>query len=192
MDSSVSVIIAAAGSSIRMGTPKALLKHHSGTSFARYLLNCFGLYGCKPVTLVAHAEIDIPEIRQGSHQMVVNRQSELGRSYSIQLGLQNVPAGSACFIHNVDNPFLSPELLDELVKNLNPDAYTVPVYHGTGGHPVLLGERVVKHLQSLERLTDFRELLGKFNRIEVPWPDESPLLNINTPEDYQRYHLNMI
>ncbi|MEI6435931.1 MAG: NTP transferase domain-containing protein [Bacteroidota bacterium] len=187
MRKSVSAIITAAGSSGRMGSAKALLRHASGSSFARYLLNCFGLYGCNPVILVVSEELDVPELRSGSHQLAVNHHPELGRSHSIHIGLQYVPEGSACFIHNVDNPFLSPELLDELIRKSHPDSYTVPVYQKHGGHPILPGSGVVDFMRNLDQITDFRELLNGFTRIEIPWRDKQILWNVNTPEDYENY-----
>lgn len=183
----ISVIIAAAGSSTRMGKPKALLTHHSGAGFARHLLDGYGNYGCNPIILVASPELNLPEWKKLAHHMVINHQPELGRSHSIFLGLQHVPANSACFIHNVDNPFLSAELLSNLVQNLKMDGYIVPVHQGRGGHPVLLGGGMVNFLKSEERLTDFRELLHAFKRVETTWPDDGVLWNINTPDDYSKY-----
>jgi molybdenum cofactor cytidylyltransferase len=187
----VSVIIAAAGSSTRMGQHKALLTHNSGVSFARHLLDTYKKHGCGPVILVVGPDLDQTSLMPGSHQLVENHQPEQGRSHSIFLGLQLVPSGSACFIQNVDNPFLSEELLDSLVENMMHDGYNVPVHQGRGGHPILLGRDVVASMKSKERLTDFRELLQKFKRVETTWPDAGVLWNINLPEDYSKYLFTM-
>jgi CTP:molybdopterin cytidylyltransferase MocA len=183
----IAAIILAAGSSNRMGTPKALLRHASGTSFARYLLNCFGLYGCSPVILVVAAGNDFPELHMGSHILVVNQNPEKGRSHSIHLGIQYIPPGFACFIHNVDNPFLSPELLDELVSRFAPGQYTVPVFQGRGGHPVLLGRCIVDVLKKSDPSVDFRETLNDFARVEAPFNSGQILININTQQDFTQY-----
>ncbi len=188
----ISVIIPAAGSSARMGKPKALLTHNSGVSFARHLLDTYKKHGCGPVILVIRPDLDQKSLMQGPHHLVDNHQPELGRSHSIFLGLEHVPAGAACFIHNVDNPFFSPELLENLENNLREDGYAVPVHQGRGGHPILLGGKVVNSLKSAERLTDFREILKAFKRVETTWPDDRILWNINTPVDYSKYLLATI
>ena len=117
----------------------------------------------------------------------MNRNLENGRSWSIHLGLQQVLPGAACFIQNIDNPFLGKLLLEKLLSAVPADGYSVPVYKGRGGHPMLLGSGVADTLRRWSGLTDFREELRRFNRIEVPYPDERILWNINTPEDYKEF-----
>ncbi len=58
---------------------------------------------------------------------------------------------------------------------------------GKGGHPVLLGSGVVDIIRALDEGVDFRDVLKRFPRIEVPWPGEGILWNINTPGDYERF-----
>ena len=112
---------------------------------------------------------------------------EKGRSHSIHLGLQEVPPGSACFIHNIDNPFPAVSLLRLLLKSLPHKGYAVPVFQGRGGHPVLLGPGMADLLRIQSELTDFRQILRGFDRVEVPSPDDQILWNINTPEEYRKF-----
>lgn len=182
----VAALIPAAGLSGRMGIPKALLRHGCGSSFARYLLNCYGIFGCDPVVLVINHQLIESELTSGKHLTILNPTPETGRTQSIRLGLHSVPSGTPCFVHNVDNPYLTPELLDAMLAVITPDHYIVPVFAGKGGHPLLLGSAVADAIRNSEETSDFRSLLLYWKRKEVVWQDERVLLNINTPEEYRR------
>ena len=186
----VAAIITAAGNASRMGVPKAGLKHKSGHSFAKFLLTSYLEFGCGPVILIVNPAFNPTEFETGMQKVIVNEHPEQGRSHSIHLGISQVPAGFACFIHNVDNPYLEPGLFSGLMENLQPASYTVPVFNGRGGHPVLLGSLVVAALAKLGKIENFRLALKDFPRNEFLHHDERILLNINTPEDYQIYLKN--
>ncbi len=170
-----------------MGTDKALLRAGHGLTFAGHLLNCFVAYGCNPVVLVVNEQFDPTPFLAEKPEIVVNHHLEKGRSWSILLGLKKVPPGRACFIQNIDNPFLEPELLDLLAASVTYDGYAVPVNQGHGGHPILLGNKVVDFLRQHHDLPDFRQVLHRFTRTEVPFPDDRILWNINTPDDYKEF-----
>ncbi len=180
-------IIAAAGDSTRMGTPKALLRHSSGSNFAGFLVNSYKLFGCAPVVLVVNPQLELPEIQSDCFELIVNPQPSRGRSYTIMLGLHKVPEGSPCFIHNVDNPFMEHELHDAMIGKSAPDNYVVPVFNGHGGHPILLGSSIADILRNRNDISDFRQVLHDFHRVEIPYDDKRILLNINSPEDYDQY-----
>jgi molybdenum cofactor cytidylyltransferase len=118
---------------------------------------------------------------------VVNKDVGRGRSWSIKLGINRVPGGSGCFIQNIDNPFADKALLATMHSTLKADGYVVPVFSGKRGHPVLLGSRVVDSIRSREEEFDFRDVLKRFTRIEVPFEGEGILWNINTPGEYERF-----
>ncbi len=183
----VSAIIPAAGNSGRMGTQKTLLSFGNGTNFTGYLVNFLRDYGCNPIILIVNELFNPETLPAGDQITVVNHQLEKGRRWSIHLGLKQVPESSACFIQNIDNPFLEHTLLDELLRSGIPDGYAVPVCHGHGGHPVLLGKNVVDFFRRNPDVTDFRKALQCFTRIEIPYPDERILWNINTPDDYKEF-----
>jgi len=183
----VSVIIPAAGNSGRMGSDKALLTFPAGLNFADHLGTAYRTFGAESVVLVINGDLDRSRVDQGLFVCVINEHVEKGRSYSIRLGIEKISAGQACFIHNVDNPFADPFLFDVLLAALIPDGYVVPVCDGRGGHPVLLGGIMVEYLRKSEVPADFRMVLQKFRRKEIPFKDERILWNINTPADYELF-----
>jgi molybdenum cofactor cytidylyltransferase len=183
----VSAILLAAGNSGRMGSDKAQLQAGNGFSFAGKLVKGFTEFGVHPLVMVVNKNIDLSELYPTQIVITLNEHLEKGRSWSILLGMKNVPGDCPCFLQNIDNPYIENELMDMLLDAVRPDCYVVPVYEGRGGHPVLLGEQIVNYLKNLNDLTDFREVLKQFIRVEIPFPDERILWNINTPDDYTRF-----
>ncbi len=182
-----SAIIPAAGNSRRMGQHKALLEYLPGQTFAEYLTSFYSSFGCNRVILILNPETHRYQFSDLPCNIVINRHTDRGRSFSIELGLAGIHDGHLCFIHNIDNPCIDKTLLDLLLRNIAPDSFVVPVYEGRGGHPVLLGEEVVDYLKGLEKLEDFRNELKRFRRIEVEYPDERICWNINTEENYMKF-----
>jgi len=183
----VSAIILAAGNSGRMGSDKAQLPAGNGFSFAGKLVKGFSEFGVHPIVVVVNKNIDLSELNPLQIITTLNEHLEKGRSWSILLGMKDVPGDCSCFLQNIDNPYIENELLDLLLDSVKPDSYAVPVYQGRGGHPVLLGGQIVNYLKNLNDLPDFKEVLKLYKRIETPYYNERILLNINTPEDYDRF-----
>ncbi|MCX6247234.1 MAG: NTP transferase domain-containing protein [Bacteroidetes bacterium] len=184
---SVSAIIPAAGNSGRMGTDKALLGFPGGINFANHLVNCYRRFAADPIVLVVNSQLDLSRLQAGPCLLVVNEHVERGRSWSIKIAIGKVPSGYSCFIQNVDNPFSEIALLEKLNSSLKDEAYMIPVCKGKGGHPVLLGSRIVDFIREMKDDTDFMDVLCQFERIEIPWPGEGILWNINTPAEYEQF-----
>lgn len=182
-----SAIILAAGNSGRMGSDKAMLKYNNGQTFANHLVKSYSEFGVQPVVLIVNESRIQPNMDNCALIRVTNKHVEYGRSHSIFLGIQKIPKGCSCFIQNIDNPFIEPYLLEQMIALAESDGFVLPVWNGMGGHPVLLGHNVVKYIQGMNTLPDFREVLKEFKRIALPFPDERILWNINTPGDYARF-----
>jgi molybdenum cofactor cytidylyltransferase len=182
-----SVIIPAAGASSRMGSPKPKLRLQNGNTFAGYLLKVYAEFGADPVVIIVNKESDLKGCDNGTAIVVENNHVDLGRSYSIKLGLMKTGNNRKCFIQNIDNPYFDKSLLTLLLGNIQEDSYLIPVFNGKGGHPVLLGEKIIADLKGKDPFGDFREVLSCYKRIEIPWSDPGILLNINSPSDYRKY-----
>ncbi|MFZ4520274.1 MAG: nucleotidyltransferase family protein [Bacteroidales bacterium] len=183
----ISALILAAGHSERMGRDKASLPYGNGLTFAGQLIAAYAQAGCHPVTMVVNERFDSTIHDLSKVRFILNNQVERGRSFSIWLGLQNIPAGRPCFIQNIDNPFAEAALLRKMSDMLKPDLVVVPVYDGAGGHPILLGSKVVDELRKKSDIPNLKEALKEFERIEVISSDDRIHLNINTPESYRKF-----
>ncbi|NVO21133.1 MAG: NTP transferase domain-containing protein [Bacteroidetes bacterium] len=185
-----SVIILAAGNSERMGRDKASLAYDDRLTFAAYLIKTYLKAEPDSLYLILN-EKNIQFFDQHPNvETIKNHNLEKGRSHSLKLGIERVPEGNACFIQNVDNPFVNIELISSMLMLLNPWSYIVPVFEGKSGHPLLIGSTIVEYLKSLSEPGDIRILLKKFDKISLDWPDKEVLLNINTPADYSNFRLN--
>ncbi len=181
------IIIPAAGNSSRMGSEKASMDHREGLTFAGYLVSEYSRLGIDPVILVVNRSFDLSSLKGVPVRFVINDHVHLGRSHSVRLGIHKVPEGHSCLIQNVDNPFVDNRLLEGMISLAKPDHYIVPVCHGHGGHPILLGSSIVDHLRNMDVPEDFKGVLDKFSRAEFVFPDEKILLNVNTPADYEAF-----
>jgi len=183
----ISAVIPAAGLSQRMGSAKTTLTTEKKLTFAGHLVDVFTAFGCNPVIMVVNEEFNPATCPTGDAIIVLNRRLDKGRSWSILLGLKRVPEYHACFIQNVDNPFLELSLLEVLAGAVTGNSHVMPIFQGHGGHPLLLGSEVVDHLRNMDELPDFRQELKSFAGYKIPYHDERILLNINTPADYRAY-----
>jgi len=186
-DGKTAVLILAAGNSLRMGRDKASLPFGKGQTFAEHLILSYSGSGFSPIIMVVNKKTDISLPVPVKVHFVLNEHVEWGRSWSVRLGLQNIPPGHACFIQNVDSPFTDPALLKQMQLALKPGFYVVPVFEGKGGHPVLLGGRVVNELRKKDEIPNLREALEEYTRVEVPSGDIRIHLNINTPAEYRDF-----
>src|ERR1035437_3004531 len=107
----VGALILAAGSSIRMGTPKAFLPFDENTTFLGKISSTYLKWGCNEIVVVINKAL-AKKVRFTGEQaktvtFVVNDHLEFERFYSVKLGLQKMTKSDFCFIQNVDNPFLT-------------------------------------------------------------------------------------
>lgn len=181
------VIITAAGVSRRMGTDKAALLRPDGKTFTSYLVELYLPMGADPLVLVVNETSSVSNTCNGNLSIVINHSPEKGRGHSIELGVKQLPAGLPCFIQSIDNQHVNEDLLRKMLSVIDADSYCVPVFRGKGGHPVLLGAKVLDYIRSNGVAPDLKDLLLRFKRIEIPCHSDDILLNINTPEDYNSF-----
>ncbi len=187
MEGSVAALILSAGNSSRMGREKASLHYGNGLTFAGQLIKIYAEFGCQPLAMVVNEGYSQATADVGRVHYILNRYVDRGRSYSIWLGLQSIPPGLPCFIQNIDNPFADQSLLLQMYERLIPEGYVVPEFNGKGGHPVLLGSKVVDHMRKMDDIGNLRDVLRDFSRTGIPSADDRILWNINTPGDYSAF-----
>lgn len=187
------VIILAAGLSERMGGMKPFLKWDSETSFLEKIISEYLSYGTTQITVVMNNagsrlffEDDIRACVKKN--IVINKYPEKGRFGSLKAGFAKLICSGPCFIQNVDNPFVTAELLSQMAKLIRPGTYVSPVFEGKGGHPLLIGDIIVRELMRIDDYNyNIKETLKKYKRTELETRDSRILANINTAEDYADY-----
>jgi CTP:molybdopterin cytidylyltransferase MocA len=188
MDGSFAAILLSAGLSERMGTAKALLRWNSSLSFIEKLINEFEGAGCSEIICVINTEIkssidalSIPD----KVKFVVNDFPEKGRFYSVRTGLSTLTDAGFCFIHNVDNPFITKDIITQIYACKDHEKWVSPIHQNHSGHPVLIPKKIIRHILEQEYPnTTLRDCLISFPKITVNIHNDAILRNINTPEDY--------
>jgi molybdenum cofactor cytidylyltransferase len=187
-----SALILAAGKSERMGVSKLFLKHRNGITFIEHLVNEYQKFGCNQIVVVVNPNNDA-EIRSNYSQLLnhveiaINPNPELGRFRSVKIGLNALKKSSYVFIHNIDNPCCEALIINVLQDNIIGFDYVVPTFKGKGGHPILFSPSVYKGIELEKDDRILSEYLSRFNGKRVEVNRENILMNINTPDEYDRF-----
>lgn len=188
----VGALILAAGVSERMKTPKALLVYHDMTTFIEKIAVTYLDWGCKKVVVVVNKMIegDVRRIIKpfSNISLIVNDCLDYGRFYSLKTGLAEFSNTDWCFVQNVDNPFITGEILTMIYHKRHPDENVVPVYKEKGGHPFLLPSSLIKEVRNvIENPVNLKDVLRSMPTRKVEIADENILININTTDIYASY-----
>jgi molybdenum cofactor cytidylyltransferase len=187
-------IVLAAGSSSRMGRPKALLPIGSGcfvTRVCRTLLDG----GVDDLVIVAGPEIEAVTdavVRAGLPARVIeNRHREDGQLSSLLAGLAvaDRPGTDAVLVHLVDVPLVRADTVSAVLEAFARSGAPIvrPVAGGRHGHPVLFARRVFDDLRRADPASGARAVVrahaGEVRDVRVD--DEGACRDIDTPGDYE-------
>src|SRR5256885_4405870 len=194
----VVAVVLAAGSSTRMGRPKALLEFDGPVCLDLVLGACAeaALAGAVVVTAPDGEAVRARAAAAGLPALLaVNDQPERGMLSSLQAGLRHLPAGTdAFFIYPVDFP-LSParelaRLVDAWAGRGPPAAARIflPSFARRRGHPVLLDPALAPELLALGEGVSARDELAAHAAAiaHVDAADDRVLMDMDTPDDYRR------
>jgi molybdenum cofactor cytidylyltransferase len=195
----VAGIILAAGGSTRFGQPKQLLDWR-GQPFVRAVARVALEAGLAPVVVVTGANAEQIEVAVKGLNVTVmrNEEWESGQGSSIREGiLALTPApspkmgeglvGAAIFLL-ADQPQITPSVLRALVEEHAEGLYPVvaPMVMDRRANPVLFDRVTFRDLLLLEGDVGGRAIFHKHRVEYLPWHDERLLLDVDTPEMYQR------
>ncbi len=186
----VAGILLAAGGASRFGSPKQLLSYQ-GMPLVRRLARVALASGLWPLLVVSGAYT--PEIRQALEGLAVdllhNPDWQAGQSTSVKVGVNALPSEAGAVIFFLaDQPFVDESLVLALVeahaRSLAP--IVAPMVDGRRSNPVLFDRRTWEDFASLTGDLGGRALFSRYPVAWVPWHDPRLLLDVDTPEDYQR------
>jgi molybdenum cofactor cytidylyltransferase len=190
----IAALIAAAGKSSRMGTPKALLPLEN-TTFVEHIATC--LLGAG----IARILVSLPECKTQAQliqsqllnlpvQFIRNRYTRRELLGSAQSALADTDADfSALMIIPVDMPFVSTPLISRFVEAHQASGIFCATHDGQPGHPVMFTHHFFSEIMGLDTRDSLRTIMIKHPSRIVPIETDDPrlLLNINTREDYERF-----
>lgn len=188
-------VLLAAGTSMRMGQLKQLLDWR-GRPLVRYVAE--QALTSKIAALVVVVGAGATAVRaalnglDGPVQTVENPDYVSGQASSLRAGLGALPANTrAAVILLVDQPLISPELINQLIAayEAQPDMLAVvPHYQGQRGNPVLLSSEAFAELRMLSGDVGARKLLDQYadRVVHLEVDDPAVVTDMDTPEAYER------
>lgn len=188
-------IVAAAGRSTRMGSPKQLLPWQDTTVLGAVVCK-LAAAGAQPVIcVVGHRREEMIRALAGTPAIVVDNpdylQGEMLSSY--QAGLHHLRDASAAyagaFLALGDQPHIPIAVLAAMVAQAaqTPDQLIIPRYGERRGHPIYLPARLWPELLALGAHETLRTLVVRHAAtiVYVPVETDAILRDIDTRGDYQ-------
>jgi molybdenum cofactor cytidylyltransferase len=192
MHNQVAAIILAAGRAARMGRPKQLLDW-GGRALVRVAAEHALAAPLDQVLVVAGAaRDDVAAALAGLPLRIVdNPDYAVGQSTSLRAGIAALgPEVAAALVMLGDQPFVTPVILGRIIAEWRSTgaAIVAPVYAGQRGNPVLFARALFPELLAISGDQGARGVLAADpSRIRpVPFDDDRPRADIDTPEDYAR------
>jgi molybdenum cofactor cytidylyltransferase len=183
-------IILAGGGASRFGQPK-ILATWRGKALVRHAAEAALAGGLDPVVVVLGAVRD--PARQALEGLPVtfveNAEWQAGQSTSLRKGLQSLPArcGAAVFLLG-DQPTVTKDVIQALVSRHQQTLTPViaPRVMGRRANPALFDRDTFPDLLRLEGDTGGRAIFNWYPVAYLDWEDAGLLLDVDTPEDYQK------
>lgn len=186
----ISCIIMASGHSKRMGKNKLFLEFNNKKIF-EYTLDLVKKVNFKEVILVSSYNEILKYGENLGFKGVKNLNSEIGKSSSIHLGVNEVSENLPMMFFVCDQPLLSLDTVNKLIDAYNKNnLITYPVINNRRGAPVIFPPEMKEELLSLKNDQGGMLLVKDKNRNEVPIENEEDLVDIDTEEDYENLKEN--
>lgn len=182
-------IILAAGEARRMGYPKALIEHEGGRSFLQSLASTFGKAGCSVIGVIGKEAGAVRDQHPAIH-LVENEQWQDSLLGSVKTGLEAAfeEGADVVLLHPVDMPALRASTLKSLIKAMGDSVEIIrPEFESAPGFPIILSRAAAERIR--DRDSGETTLEGAIKAMQVrriPVKDPGVVVNINTPETYER------
>ncbi len=190
----VAGIVLAAGGAKRFGRPKQVLEWE-GKPLVRHAVESALRAGLRPLIVVTGWAHDAVETALSDLEVsfAFNSHWESGQASSVRRGIEALraldPAVGAAIFLLADQPGVSTLLLRALVErhaaHLPP--IVAPLVGERRANPVLFDRSTFDDLLRLEGDQGGRALFARYPLSYLPWHDERLLIEIDTPEDLERW-----
>ncbi len=189
-DGTIGIVMLAAGASIRMGTPKQLLKIE-GTSLIRRAAEHALDSACRPVVAVlgANADLIAPELNGLAIEVAVNHDWKMGISSSIRCGLKTLLAASSeiqgVILFLADQPNVTGTSLRKLTTahGQSVSELLAASYSGHLGTPALFSRFYFDELLQIEGQGGAKNLLERYATQVLPIDFPEAAFDLDTPQD---------
>ncbi len=171
-----------------MGSPKPLLQWQ-GATLIEYQIAQLREAGVGDVIAVLghRAEDVLPLATAAGARCVVNESYREGRASSLRAGAAAAEGAETIVVVAVDQP--RPAAVTRRLLAEHTAGITVPAHGGRRGHPVVLAGTLLPELREVAEATQgLRAVIERHAAEvrEVPFDSATVLLDLNTPDDYER------
>lgn len=183
----ITAIIMAAGLSKRMGENKLLLKL-KGKEVYQIILDEVSKIDFDQVIVVSSYEEILNKAKEMGFEGVKNDNSEVGKSETIKLGVDNAADGNALMFFVADQVLLKEKTIKKIIEAFekNPELIAYPVSQKRRGAPVIFPSRLRQELGDLNGDEGGVVLINDENKNPVAITDETELWDIDTKETYEK------
>ena len=189
----IAATVISAGTSSRMGFPKALLEFH-GRTFLETILDAMRAAGVQRRVVVLGPDADkiLKNIDLRDVTVLSTERLEAGPIGSIRAAIREVQAHpvDGLLVWPVDMPQVTIATVETLLERfLNSDrVIAVPEFDGTRGHPVIFGRATFQELLEAPDEEGARSVVRADSGrvVTVPVSDPGVVEDLNTPSEYQR------
>ncbi|THU31625.1 nucleotidyltransferase family protein [Niastella caeni] len=191
------IVILAAGASTRLGRPKQLLPWQGKTLLQHAVKTALTITTHPVVVTGSNADQLVAALNPTQVQIVYNPAWEEGIASSIRCGLQallnRTPTPEQVIFMVCDQPFVSPDLLLDLINEQQKSGKTIvaSAYGGTLGIPALFEKAMFPQLIDLQGDTGARKIMQQHpeHTTSVPFPQGD--FDIDTVAEYEEL-INML
>ena len=184
----VAAILLAAGESRRMGSPKPLLEWQGATLIEYQIAQLREAGVTDVIAVLGHRSQDIlPLVTAAGARGIINETYREGRASSLRAGAAAAETAQTLVVISVDQPRPAAVTLRLLARHTS--GITVPSHGGRRGHPVILDGTLLPELRDVDEATQgLRAILARHatDVHELPFDSADVLLDLNTPDEYQR------
>lgn len=186
----VALVLLAAGSSSRMGTPKQLLPYQ-GKPLLRHAAECALAAGCNPVIAVlgSSAETIRAALDGLPVEICINSRWAEGMGTSIQSGLMALDKAqvAGAILALADQPYVTADVLQRLIQKQRETGKSIVAarYSGTTGVPVYFTREAFPLLHALAPDQGCKGVI--LSHLEQAHLVDCPeaAVDIDTPDDFQ-------
>lgn len=185
------IIILAAGSSSRLGTPKQNLIYN-GKTLLQHSIDEALATGCRPVIVVLGANKDViaPTIAGMQIEVAYNDNWQEGMSSSIRIGITHLQKThskiSSVILMLCDQPFVTTGLLSQLVAASTDKSIVVCAYDSAVGPPVFFDSYYFADLLLLKGNEGAKKLMRKYKAKTTTVPFVLGSIDIDTMTDFEK------